>query len=96
MKKILIVPGNLFVSRNYFSSPLIENLKRISIKDEIKIIVAEVEGNPINDDSFERLPSASDWLQRGGGCDRTLCSDDLLDWLYDGCGDSTMDEAFEL
>ena len=55
MKKILIVPGNLFVSRNYFSSPLIENLKRISIKDEIKIIVAEVEGNPINDDSFKRL-----------------------------------------
>ena len=50
MKKILIVPGNLFVSRNYFSSPLIENLKRISIKDNIKIIVAEVEGNPINED----------------------------------------------
>ena len=55
MKKILIVPGNLFVSRNYFSSPLIENLKRISIKDNIKIIVAEVEGNPINEDSFNRL-----------------------------------------
>ena len=55
MRKILIVPGNLFVSRNYFSSPLVENLKRISIKDEIKIIVAEVEGNPIDDDSFERL-----------------------------------------
>ncbi|MAJ84364.1 MAG: hypothetical protein CBC30_04905 [Chloroflexi bacterium TMED70] len=55
MRKILIVPGNLFVSRNYFSSPLIENLKRISIKDEIKIIVAEVEGNPIDNDSFERL-----------------------------------------
>ena len=55
MKKILIVPGNMFVSRNYFSSPLIENLKRISIKDNIKIIVAEVEGNPINEDSFNRL-----------------------------------------
>ena len=37
MKKILIVPGNLFVSRNYFSSPLLENLKRISIKDNINV-----------------------------------------------------------
>ena len=55
MKKILIVPGNLFVSRNYFSSPLLENLKRISIKDNIKIIVAEVEGNPIDNDSFNKL-----------------------------------------
>ena len=55
MKKILIVPGNLFVSRNYFSSPLIENLKRISIKDNIKIIVAEVEGNPIPNETFINL-----------------------------------------
>ena len=55
MKKILIVPGNLFVSRNYFSSPLLENLKRISIKDNIKIVVAEVEGNPIDNDSFNKL-----------------------------------------
>ena len=53
MKKILIVPGNLFVSRNYFSSPLIENLKRISIKDNLRIIVAEVEGNPIDDNTFD-------------------------------------------
>ena len=55
MKKILIVPGNLFVSRNYFSSPLIENLKRISIKNNLRIIVAEVEGNPIDDNTFDRL-----------------------------------------
>ena len=38
MKKVL---KNTFVSRNYFSSPMIENLKRISIKDNIKIIWIE-------------------------------------------------------
>ena len=55
MKKVLIVPGNTFVSRNYFSSPLIENLKRISVKDNIKIIVSEIEGNPVSDETFDEL-----------------------------------------
>ena len=55
MKKILIIPGNTFVSRNYFSSPMIENLKRISIKDNIKIIVAEIESNPIPEETFNKL-----------------------------------------
>ena len=55
MKKILIIPGNTFVSRNYFSSPMIENLKRISIKDNIKIIVAEIESNPIPEEIFNKL-----------------------------------------
>ena len=55
MKKVLIVPGNTFVSRNFFSSPMIENLKRISIKDNIKIIVAEIESNPIPNETFDKL-----------------------------------------
>ena len=55
MKKVLIVPGNTFVSRNYFSSPMIENLKRISIKDNIKIIVAEIESNPVPEETFDKL-----------------------------------------
>ena len=36
MKKVLIIPGNTFVSRNYFSSPMIENLKRNKFNDEIE------------------------------------------------------------
>ena len=55
MKKVLIIPGNTFVSRNYFSSPMIENLKRISIKDNIKIIVAEIESNPLPNETFDKL-----------------------------------------
>ena len=55
MKKVLIIPGNTFVSRNYFSSPMIENLKRISIKDNIKIIVAEIESNPVPNETFDKL-----------------------------------------
>ena len=55
MKKVLIVPGNTFVSRNYFSSPMIENLKRISMKDNIKIIVAEIESNPVPNETFDKL-----------------------------------------
>ena len=55
MKKVLIIPGNTFVSRNFFSSPFIENLKRLSIKDNVKIIVAETEGNPVRDETFNKL-----------------------------------------
>ena len=55
MKKVLIIPGNTFVSRNYFSSPMIESLKRISIKDNIKFIVAEIESNPIPEETFDKL-----------------------------------------
>ena len=55
MKKVLIIPGNTFVSRNYFSSPMIESMKRISIKDNIKIIIAEIESNPIPEETFNKL-----------------------------------------
>ena len=55
MKKILIIPGNFFVARNYFSSPLIENLQRISVNEKIIIYIAGVESNPIHTDYFESL-----------------------------------------
>ena len=55
MKKVLIIPGNTFVSRNFFSSPFIENLKRLSVKDNVKIIVAETEGNPVREETFNKL-----------------------------------------
>ncbi|MBM02026.1 MAG: hypothetical protein CL762_04850 [Chloroflexi bacterium] len=55
MKKIIIVPGNFFVSRNYFSSPLIENLQQISIKEKITIYIAGVESNPIGLEYFKSL-----------------------------------------
>lgn len=55
MKKVLIVPGNTFVSRNYFSSPLVENLKRLSAKDNVKVFVAEIEGNPIPEENYISL-----------------------------------------
>ena len=34
---------------------MIENLKRISIKDNIKIIVAEIESNPVPNETFDKL-----------------------------------------
>ena len=55
IKKIIIVPGNFFVSRNFFSSPLIENLQQISIKEKITIYIAGVESNPISSKYFKSL-----------------------------------------
>lgn len=55
MKKILIVPGNLFVSRNYFSSPLIEKLFQMSIKERLTIYIAGLEGNPVSENLLEKL-----------------------------------------
>ena len=55
IKKIIIVPGNFFVSRNYFSSPLIENLQQISVKEKITIYIAGVESNPIGLEYFKSL-----------------------------------------
>ena len=55
MKKILIVPGNLFVSRNYFSSPLIEKLFQMSVKERLTIYIAGLEGNPVSKNLLEKL-----------------------------------------
>ena len=55
IKKIIIVPGNFFVSRNFFSSPLIENLQQISVKEKITIYIAGVESNPISSKYFKSL-----------------------------------------
>lgn len=52
MKKILIVPGNFFVSRNYFSSPLIEKLYQMSTKEKLVIYVAGIESNPVSKEDF--------------------------------------------
>jgi hypothetical protein len=55
MKKILIVPGNFFVSRNYFSSPLIEKLYQMSTKEKLVIYVAGIESNPVSEEDFSYL-----------------------------------------
>jgi hypothetical protein len=57
MKKILIIPGNFFVSRNYFSSPLIEKLYQMSTNEKLVIYVAGLESNPISEENFKYLKS---------------------------------------
>ena len=66
IKKIIIVPGNFFVSRNYFSSPLIENLQQISVKEKITIYIAGVESNPIGLEYFKSLKNYWTTFQRLG------------------------------
>ena len=57
MKSIMFLPGNSFVSRNYLSTPLFEQLIKIKEIYDLNIYFAGIESNPVSKEIGEKTAS---------------------------------------